>query len=148
MSKQSILRSAILTALLVVPFTHAADSSKAREALMQSERDWAHAWSTKDSKAIEWEANEYTYTDFDGAVSDRAADIELLKSPTMSLAYEVDDMKATLFGNVGVVVGRQNQKGNTDGRDVSGVFRFTDTWIKRDGRWQCVAAQLTRIEKP
>jgi ketosteroid isomerase-like protein len=145
---QSIFRSAMLAALLFTPIVEAADSTSSdQEALMQSERDWAQAWSKKDPKAVDFEANEYSYTDYDGTVTGRADDAKLLKSPTFSLSYDVDDMKARVFGDTGVVIGRQTQKGTNDGRDIGGVFRFTDTWVKRDGRWYCVASQITRIEK-
>lgn len=30
-----------------------------------------------------------------------------------------------------------------DGRTSHRYERFTDTWVLRDGRWQCVAEQLT-----
>ncbi len=138
-----------MSTLLFAVFANAAEGpSREQEALMQSERDWAKAWGTKDMSAIDWEADEYVFTDFDGSVSDRAADVETLKSPTFAISYEVDDMKAMVFGDTGVVVGHQTQTGRQQGRDIGGTFRFTDTWVKRDGRWRCVAAQLTPIEKP
>ena len=58
------------------------------------------------------------------------------------------DMKVIVHGDTGVVVGRQTTKGTYQGQDIGGVFRFTDTWAKLDGRWQCIAAQSTRIAKP
>ena len=148
MSERSIFRFVILAALLFAPLLKASDApTKEQETLMQSERDWAQAWSKKDPKALDFETDEYTYTDYDGTVTSRADDAKLLKSPTFALTYSVDDMKARVLGDTGVVIGRQTQKGTNDGRDIGGVFRFTDTWVKRDGRWQCVASQITRIEK-
>ena len=149
MTRVPISQISILASLLFALFAMASDPpTKEHEALMQSERDWANAWSNKDAKALDFEADEYTYTDYDGVVTDRAADAQLLKSSKFNLRYSVEDMKATVFDDAGVVIGRQTQKGNNDSRDISGVFRFTDTWIKRDGHWRCVASQITRIEKP
>jgi hypothetical protein len=149
--KRSITQtlSAVLATLLLGSFVQAADSpTKEQEALMQSERDWAKAWTAKDMSAVDWEADEYVFTNFDGKVSDRASDVADLKSSTFTISYEVDGMKAMVFGDTGVVVGHQTQKGRQNGQDIGGVFRFTDTWVKRDGHWRCVASQLTRIEKP
>lgn len=142
--------STILATLVLAPFAGATDSpSKEQQALMQSERDWATAWKNKDAKGVAAsEADEYVFTNFDGTVSDKATDMADLKSGALSLTWEVDDMKAMVFGDTGVVVGRQTQKGMQGGKDISGVMRFTDTWVRRDGRWQCVASQITRIEKP
>jgi ketosteroid isomerase-like protein len=142
--------SLLLATLVLTQFAGAADSpSKEQQALMQSERDWATAWKAKDSKAVAAsEADEYVFTNFDGTVTDKATDMADLKSGTLALIWEVDDMKAMVFGDTGVVVGRQTQKGTQEGNDISGVMRFTDTWVRRDGRWQCVASQITRIAKP
>jgi ketosteroid isomerase-like protein len=34
------------------------------------------------------------------------------------------------------------------GQDVSGEYRFTHVWVKRNDHWQVVASQVTRIAKP
>ena len=31
-------------------------------------------------------------------------------------------------------------------RDMNGTYRFTDVFVRRDGRWQCVASQASRLE--
>lgn len=53
-----------------------------------------------------------------------------------------EDMKVHSFGaNVAIVTGWLVVRG----RDASGAYvhryRFTDSWMRRDGRWQVVAAQ-------
>jgi ketosteroid isomerase-like protein len=30
-------------------------------------------------------------------------------------------------------------------QDISSRYRFTDTFVKRNGQWQCVATQTTKI---
>ena len=46
------------------------------------------------------------------------------------------------------VTGIQTEKATYKGEDASGVFAITDTWQKqRDGSWQCIASQLTKLEK-
>ena len=141
----------VLSTLLIAPFAAAADSpTDEQEALMQRERDIGQAMIKRDAKTLaEWEADEYVFTDFDGVVSDKSVDLAGLKDGTLAVtAYSVGDMKAMVYGNAGVVVGRQTQKAKYQGKDMTGTFRFTDTYVKRDGRWQCVAGQTTRIENP
>jgi len=115
--------------------------------LIQMERDNTQIWLHNDAAANAlWEADEFTLTDLDGVVSDKAADLAMLRSGTSMLTrFDVDDMKATVFGDAGVVVGRGTWEGSYQGDATSEVFRFTTTYIKRDGRWQAVASQLTRI---
>ena len=33
------------------------------------------------------------------------------------------------------------------GQDISGKYRFTDTWVKRNGKWQAVASQYTKVQQ-
>jgi hypothetical protein len=49
------------------------------------------------------------------------------------------------YANVAVVTGRNTVKGTFARKDISGPTRFTDVFVWRDGRWQCVATQFGRI---
>ena len=141
----------ILATLLLASSVQAADSpTKEQDALIQRERDWAQAMIKQDAKAVAaFEADEYVFTDPNGVVSGKTEDVDGMKSGSLRFtSLESTDMKAIVHSDTGVVVGRQTAKGTFQGQDISGVYRFTDTWIKRDGRWQCVAGQLTRIAKP
>jgi hypothetical protein len=40
---------------------------------------------------------------------------------------------------------RNTMKVRSAGKETTDQNRFTDTWIKRDGRWQCVAAHNSTI---
>jgi hypothetical protein len=46
-----------------------------------------------------------------------------------------------------VVFGLTTEKITMAGQDVSGQNRFTDTFIKRDGKWQCVATHVSVVAK-
>ena len=58
------------------------------------------------------------------------------------------DMQVHIYAdNVAVVTGIDTTGGtDKDGTDWTHQDRFTDTWVKRNGVWQCVAAQVTRIK--
>jgi ketosteroid isomerase-like protein len=58
---------------------------------------------------------------------------------------DADDMKVRVYGDEAVVTGRNTTKGQFKGRDISGQYRWTDTWAKRNGRWQCVAEHDSKI---
>jgi len=40
-----------------------------------------------------------------------------------------------------------NQKGQENGKDYSGDYRFTRVYSKQGGRWQTVALQTTLIQQ-
>jgi ketosteroid isomerase-like protein len=56
-----------------------------------------------------------------------------------------DDMKVRIYGDAAVVTGRNTTKETLNGKDTSGQERWTDTWIKKAGRWQCVATHSSNI---
>jgi serine/threonine protein kinase len=45
-------------------------------------------------------------------------------------------------------VSRATLKGQRQGQDISGQFRGIDVYVKKQGSWQVVAAQATRIAQP
>ncbi|MBA4122953.1 MAG: nuclear transport factor 2 family protein [Acidobacteria bacterium] len=58
------------------------------------------------------------------------------------------NMKVHIYANnVAIVTGIDTTRGtDKDGNEWMHQDRFTDTYIKRKGVWQCVAAQVTRIK--
>ena len=38
-----------------------------------------------------------------------------------------------------------SMKAEFKGKDISGQYRWTDTFIKRNGRWQCVATHASNV---
>jgi ketosteroid isomerase-like protein len=58
------------------------------------------------------------------------------------------DMKVHIYAdNVAVVTGIDTTTGtDKEGKAWAHQDRFTDTWVKRSGVWQCVAAHVTRIK--
>ncbi len=91
-------------------------------------------------------AEEFTEVDPGGNVNSKKDNLDSLKSGKLAFTSAVmDQAKVKVFGDTAVVTARSTIKGTDSGKDVSGRYRFTDTWIKRDGRWQCVATQATRI---
>jgi ketosteroid isomerase-like protein len=115
--------------------------------LIKLENEWADALFKRDVASYDRIlADDYTWTDFDGIVWTKAQDLETLKSgEVVNTSYVVDDWKVRVYGDAAVVTGRCTTKETYKGEDVSGQFQWTDTWVKRAGRWQCVASHTSRI---
>jgi ketosteroid isomerase-like protein len=60
-------------------------------------------------------------------------------------AITIDDVKVRPLGDVAVVTGRTIASGKLRGATVTATLRFTDVFARRDGRWQIVASQGTRV---
>jgi ketosteroid isomerase-like protein len=59
-----------------------------------------------------------------------------------------EKLNVKMYGkDVAVVTGRAREVGTgKDGKAFDRTFLFTDTWMMRGGKWQCVASQSTKIK--
>jgi len=122
----------------------------AQQEVLQFERDACKAFLDADVSALERVLTpDFTLTLSNGAVSTRADEINELQSNKVHYdVFENYDMLARLYGNdTAVVLGKTRVKGTADGKAFDRVVQFTDTLIKRDGRWQLAAGHISRLKK-
>ena len=124
-----------------------AERLSAEQEFKKLEEEIGQAWAKRDVASYDRIlADDYTWTDFDGIVWTKAQDLEMLNSgEVVNTSYAVDDWKVRVYGDTAVVTGRNTVKEMWKGRDTSGQYRYTDTWVKRDGRWQLVASHTSKI---
>src|SRR6188474_1523377 len=118
--------------------------------VVQFERDACKAFLDADVAALERVLTpDFTLTLSNGEVSTRADEINELQSKKVHYdVFENYDMLPRLYGSdTAVVVGKTRVKGTADGKPFDRVVQFTDTLIRRDGRWQLAAGHVSRIEK-
>ncbi len=122
-------------------------NSSADQALMQIEQELLDALLKGDTSAGErYLADAFTFTAPDGTVQDKARFIADVKSGDLKIESSTnEDMKVQVHGDAAVVTYRSTDKGSYKGSDLSGQYRWTDVFVKRNGRWQIVAGQGTRI---
>ena len=75
----------------------------------------------------------------DTSLVDRAAFLKQIARPVANLAAH--DVRIRLLGDVAVIHGRTTYD-KPDGQPGHG--RYTDVYARRDGRWLCIAAHVTR----
>ena len=92
--------------------------------------------------------SDFVLTDYDGSVLNRAQFLASIRDKSNQLTTEVSsDMKLHRHGDTVVVIGATYEKGTVKGKPYEHHGRFTDTWIKHDSQWLCVASQLSLIPK-
>jgi len=92
--------------------------------------------------------SDFVLTDYDGSVMSKTQFLASIRDNSIQLTVEVStDMKLHRHGDTVIVVGATHEKGTEKGKPFSHVGRFTDTWIKKDGQWLCIASQLSLIGK-
>jgi ketosteroid isomerase-like protein len=128
-------------ALFLVSLAHAAPcptgQKKDEAALVQIEQRWVRAVEQHDPAVLDCIlAHDFEEARFNGQLSDRS---ELLTSAArhQQVQYELSQLHAHVYGDFGYVRGIGVALKN-GGKDVVKT-RFTDIFIYRDGRWQCVA---------
>jgi len=122
----------------------------AQQEVLQFERDACKAFLDANVAALERVLTpEFTLTLSNGEVSTRADEINELRSGKVHYdVFENYDMIARLYGdNTAVVLGKTRVKGTAEGKPFDRVVQFTDTLIKRDGRWQLAAGHVSPVTK-
>jgi ketosteroid isomerase-like protein len=106
------------------------------QALMQIERDWATAAAANDAAGIDkLMAAEYV-GNTDGRITPKKQALADMKSgASKTSSAEASDLKVFVTGDTAIVHGLWTEKSTLNGKDMSGQYRFTDTFVKRDGRW-------------
>jgi uncharacterized protein (TIGR02246 family) len=92
-------------------------------------------------------ADDYIITNSDGSVLGKQQDMEPLKSGLKFEYAAIEDLRVRVYGDTAVATGITTFKGNFKGRAFTARERFTDVWVKRNGLWQAVASQETRLPK-
>jgi len=140
---------ALLLLLLAAPRPSGQAPSGTEQEFIALENAWSQASVKRDGKALErFYADEYIFTDEDGVLSNKAKEIANITGGMFQLtAYKFEDIRVHIYGDVAVVTGRNTIKGTWEDikRDISGPYRFTDVFARRNGAWQCVASQASRI---
>jgi ketosteroid isomerase-like protein len=98
-------------------------------------------------------ASDVIYTRATGAVITKADIMESLKKPAPASegksSYSAEDITVHEYGDTVIVafqlVGRTEKPG---GKLDTAHYRNTGTFLRRNGRWQAVAWQATRISEP
>lgn len=118
--------------------------SKDQAALVEIEQVWLKADEQHDMAMLGCIlADEFEEADFDGSLIDRATMLAGATKPANSnVHFELSDLHAHIYGDTAYV--RGIGVGNDNGRATI-KNRFTDIFVYRDGRWQCVAGHESRF---
>lgn len=123
--------------------------------LKKLEQDWGDAFKTKDANTIRRIlADDIVLTYPDGSTGTKNDEVQLAETGAFSAdSWEAAESKVTVLdANAAYITGRtivkngklkEPKSGKT--MDISGEYRFLDVYAKRNGRWQAVASQVTKI---
>ncbi len=133
------------------------DTASIETELMRIENDWPRAIKEKDVASItRVEADDAIFVYPDGSVGGKSQDIKDIETGALTAdSWQVMDLKVIVLNNdAAVVSGRsvvKNGKYKTPtGKsiDISGQYRFIDTYARRSGEWKLIAGASTPVREP
>jgi ketosteroid isomerase-like protein len=118
------------------------DTKESERYIVESERQWAESVATGDSSSVERIlADDFLGVDPDGSLYDKnKMVVDTRSSPKEFLSNHLNEVKVRFFGDTAVAQGNESWVRRT-GTPMRGRFVWTDTWIRRNGKWQIVAAE-------
>jgi ketosteroid isomerase-like protein len=129
------------------PASSGAPISPASLRPIQLEEQWTTALVQRDARAFDQLlAPGFVYTE-DASVMSRDDVIKSVSGPDRVEWARNEGMKVHDFGDVHVITGVLHLKGKGKQGSFDRRFQFTDTWQRRNGRWQIIAAQDYLIPK-
>jgi ketosteroid isomerase-like protein len=128
----------------------ATSGENVEQVLMQMEREWSAAPYKRDVATLERIiADDWIAFTWDGETITKTQVIADAKSGANTAeSVNLEGMKVRVFGDAAIVTGGVTEKSQYQGRNMSGHYLWTDVFVKRNGRWQAVASQTTRVGEP
>ncbi len=119
-----------------------ADQKVAERYIVDSERQWATSTTTGDpSISQRILADDFVGIAVDGSSYDKAAQLTYTRDPANILfSNRVNHVKVRFFGDTAVAQGDETWEQRI-GTPKRGRYVWTDTWIRRNGKWQIVASE-------
>jgi ketosteroid isomerase-like protein len=116
------------------------DQKETERYLLDSERQWAESVATGDTSVIQRIlADDFVGIDPKGALYNKKQMIaDTRNAPKYFVSNRLNDVKVRFYGNTAIAQGSESWEKRSGER---GRFVWTDTWLRRNGRWQIVAAE-------
>jgi ketosteroid isomerase-like protein len=116
------------------------DQKEAERYITESEKQWAESVASGDKSVIERIlADDFVGVDPKGGLYDKAKMVsETADAPKYFASNHLNEVKIRFYGDTAIARGNESWERKNGER---GRFVWTDTWLRRNGRWQIVAAE-------
>jgi len=122
-------------------------TADAAEAVKQAELARFRAMTTNDLPALEASlGDDLIYTHSSASVDTKASYVGSIRSGALKyVSVEPSEMKVRVYGTTAVITAMAKVTSISNGQTMNNQLRYTDIWVLRDGRWQMVGWQSTRM---
>lgn len=135
--------------MLLACFGSAFAQNDPARVVQKLERAWLDAYEQHDEKAMnEIVADDFVITFPDGSMQTKPEVMAQIRMPrradSPTSKFHTEDVRARVYGDTVVLTGRVISEWRRGDETVSqNRMRYTDTYVKRNGRWQVVASHLS-----
>lgn len=123
--------------------------SNSEQEVRKLERAWLDAYEKRDAEAMNAiVADDFTITFADGSIQTKPRIIESLKRPGgASMKFYTEKVESRVYGDTVILIGLVTSEWRQNDKPMTDRSRYTDTYVKRNGRWQVVASHLSNAPK-
>ena len=116
------------------------DQKEAERYIHEGESQWAESVASGDSSVVERIlADDFVGVDPHGKLYDKAKMIaDTRDASKYFVSNHLNEVKIRFYGDTAIAQGNESWQRRTGER---GRFVWTDTWLRRNGRWQIIAAE-------
>ena len=142
-----------LLGLATVPRGHAqenaADSSAVEAKLKGMEDAWVKALVNKDQAAVgNMIADDFAGFNPDGKHVGKSQLLDEMKNERNTLSSATNDNMNVYGPNLATVIGTTTEKGkDKGGKQFTRSYVWVDTWMERNGKWECIAEGVMESRK-
>ena len=130
---------------------NSADSSAVQANLKQMEDAWAKVLVNKDQTAVgNMIADDFAGFNPEGKHVTKSQLVDEIKTEPNTLSSATNDsMDVHVYGpNLATVSGTTTEKGkDKDGKQFTRTYAWVDTWMERNGKWECIAEGVVESRK-
>jgi ketosteroid isomerase-like protein len=141
-----IVASCLLVCIASVANAQQANAATTRSAderaVLDLEEAWAKGVVKRDAATFKrLLAPGFVYTEDDRVQTGDQLTSDIISGTDTVTEARNEQMQTRAFDNAMIVTGWLIMQGRSGGKPFNRRYRFTDTWLKRSGQWQIIAAQ-------
>jgi ketosteroid isomerase-like protein len=129
-----------------IPFTHR-DNAGQHKQIENLEQDWRRALLDSNVPAMDHLlADDYLGVTANGTLETKADLLAMRRAGTIHISgLNLSDLKVRVYGDTAVVTSRAELAGTNGGTDISGYYRYTRVYNRRNGEWRIVSFEASRM---
>lgn len=126
--------------------------TEAEKEVMKLERQWLDAYEQNNPDEMERiMTDDFIITFPNGGRQTKKQIVGMTKSLRSSsqpkMRFYTEDVQSRVYGDTVILMGRVISEYERDGKQVKEQYRYTDTYVKRNNRWQVAASHLSNVEE-